>query len=56
MNRGVQRLHRGVREKRKLIGCVHPLAGGKALGDIALGSRHHTVFFAGGAQIVPDVF
>ena len=55
MNRGVHRLHRRMREKRQLVGRIQPVAGGKALGDIAFGFGDHAVLFAGGAQILPDV-
>ena len=55
MNRGVDRLHGRVREKRQLVGRFQPVAGGKALGDIAVGFRDRAVLFAGGAQIAPDV-
>ena len=55
-NRGVDRLHRRVREKGKLVGRVQPLAGRKALGDIAFGFRDYAVLFARRAQILPDVF
>ena len=56
MNRAVQRLHRWhARETaiRKPPRTLSPV--GKALGDVAFGFGDHAVFFAGGAQIVPDV-
>ena len=56
MNRAVHRLHRRMRQERQLVGRLEPVAGRKALGDIAVGFRDHAVLFAGGAQILPDVF
>ncbi len=55
MNRGVQRLHRRMRQERKLVRRFQPVAGCKPLGDIAFGFGDHAVLFAGGAQILPDI-
>ena len=55
MNRAVHRLHGRVREERQLVSRVEPVAGGEALGDIAVGFGDRAVLFAGGAQIPPDI-
>ena len=56
MNGGVQRLHRRMGEKRQLVGRIEPVAGRKALGDVAFGFGDRAILFARGAQISPDVF
>jgi hypothetical protein len=52
---GVDRLHRGMREERQLVGRLEPVAAGKRLGDVAVGFCDRAVLLAGLAQIVPDV-
>jgi hypothetical protein len=56
MNRGVDRLHRRMREKRQFVGRFKSIAGGKALGDVASRFRDRALLLAGSAQVVPNVF
>ncbi len=55
MNRRVDRLHRRMREKRQLVRRFKPVAGSKALGDVASRFRDHAILFARGAQILPNI-
>src|SRR3984957_4595419 len=55
VNRGVDRFHRRVREKRQFVSRLQPVAGGEAFLDIAYGLGVPAVLFAGRAQIPPDV-
>src|SRR3984893_7548259 len=54
-DRAIERLHRRMRQKRQLVFGIDPFTLGQALGDVAERFCDHAVFFAGRAQMVPNV-
>ena len=55
VHRAVQRLHGRMRQERQLVFAVDPVALRQTLGDVADRFGDDAVFFARGAQVVPDI-